>query len=394
MAYDPPKFKNEIDLQLSRNESCCAIDDLPMLLGEQSAFVPRYPDHLALQTAIGEFVGVDADRIVVTAGGDDAIDRVMRFSITDSRKKVVCHQPSFEMIAVYAGLYGGTLDQTVWLDGDFPFDEFISRIDSETAVVNVVSPNNPTGGSISAEQILKIADAAKAAGAKLLVDYAYIEFADEDPTADLACHDNLMMVRTFSKAFGLAGLRVGYLIAPTAEFATTIRNLAGPFPVSSVSLETARRAVCDYSNTMRENIDRIVTIRGLLEKVVQQCGGNPIPSQGNFLLCKFDDSEGVWDRLVGQGIGVRKFPGAKLLENQLRITCPTNQGDFLRLAKAIAEATSTAFEPIKSDLLADLLPESSVDAAPSKETFTASTDRETKETNIQGDFKLWKFLPG
>ena len=150
--------------------------------------------------------------------------------MTDSRKKIVCHQPSFEMIAVYADMYDGRLDAVTWLGGEFPIDDFLSRIDSGTALVTVVSPNNPTGCGIPIEQILKIADAAKAAGARLLVDNAYIEFADSDPTAKLASHDNVSIVRTFSKAIGLAGLRVGYLIASDKDYATTCLLYTSPSP--------------------------------------------------------------------------------------------------------------------------------------------------------------------
>ena len=110
MAYSPPEFKNEITLPLSRNESVCAIDDLPTQLGGLSTeFVTRYPAHAELQALIGQWIGVDPERIVVTAGGDDSIDRVMRKSITSDRKKIVSHVPSFEMIDIYAGNYGGEL---------------------------------------------------------------------------------------------------------------------------------------------------------------------------------------------------------------------------------------------------------------------------------------------
>ena len=391
MAYDPPKFKNKIDLQLSRNESCCPIDDLATQLADQSNIVSQYPDHLPLQNAIGKFVGVAADRIVVTAGGDDAIDRVMRDSITGSRKKIICHQPSFEMIAVYADMYDGQLDAVTWLGGDFPIDDFISRIDSQTAVVTVVSPNNPTGCLIPLDQILKIADACKAAGVKLLVDNAYIEFADSDPTAKLASHGNVSIVRTFSKAIGLAGMRVGYLIASDADYATTIRNSSGPFPVSSVSLETARRAIENYAGQMDSNIAQIRSNRRLLEQIVSKCGGESLLSQGNFVLAKYENAKAVWESLAEQGIAVRIFPKNELLAGRLRITCPASVGDVIRLGRALAKATELDANVIEEVLMPEHY---SADAAASEsktpdEKFTSSTHRETKETNIQVELDLY-----
>ena len=391
MAYNPPKFENEIDLQLSRNESCCPIDGLAAELAGQACIVSQYPDHIPLQNAIAKYVGVDADRIVVTAGGDDAIDRVIANSMTDSRKKIVCHQPSFEMIAVYADMYDGRLDAVTWLGGEFPIDDFLSRIDSGTALVTVVSPNNPTGCGIPIEQILKIADAAKAAGARLLVDNAYIEFADSDPTAKLASHDNVSIVRTFSKAIGLAGLRVGYLIASDKDYATTIRNSSGPFPVSSVSLETARRAIETYADRMKSNIDQIRSNRRLLEQVIAKCGAETLPSQGNFVLGKFSDAEAVWKRLAERGIAVRIFPTNELLAGQLRITCPPNVGDLIRLGRSIATATDSDVNVIEEVLMPDqyAAETNSEQSEPVDGDFTSSTHRETKETNIQIELDLY-----
>ena len=383
MAYDPPKFENEIDLYLSANESVCPVDDLAALLADQADIVSRYPDHKPLQQAIAAYVGVDSQRIVVTAGGDDAIDRVMRDSIDGKRKKIVCHQPSFEMFRIYAGMYGGELDAATWLDGEFPLDEFVSRIDDTTAVVVVVSPNNPTGGLIPADQILQIADAAKKAGAKLLVDFAYIEFADSNPTTELAAHDNISMVRTFSKALGLAGLRVGYLIASDADYATTIRDANGPYPVSSVSLETARRAL---AGLMQPNLQQIKSIRELLNKTIIDCGGEPTPSQGNFILARFEDAESVWSSLAKDGIAVRIFPGKEHLEKKLRITCPSNNGDLLRLAKSLAKATNSDV-PAVENLMSSLLPTDVATSAAGE--FTATSKRETKETNIEIELDLY-----
>jgi histidinol-phosphate aminotransferase len=249
MAYDPPKFKNEIDLYLSANESCCPIEDLGAELADQVDIVSRYPDHQPLQESIGKWIGVDSDRIVVTAGGDDAIDRVMRHSITKSRTKIVCHQPSFEMIRIYTDMYNGELDATTWLDGDFPFDDFVSRIDNNTAIVVLVTPNNPTGGFVSAEQILQIADAASKFGARLLLDNAYIEFADEDPTSQLISNPNISIVRTFSKAIGLAGMRIGYLIAGDVEYATSQLRFVGNGSQSHRKLPRPHGSQCGSDQT-------------------------------------------------------------------------------------------------------------------------------------------------
>ncbi len=391
MAYDPPKFENEITLQLSRNESKCAIEALSQTLGGLSEdFVVRYPSHVALQELIAKWVGVDPDRIVVSAGGDDSLDRIMRTSLVGQRNKVVSHTPSFEMIDIYASNYNGTVDAVEWLDGDFPTDQLIAKIDDSTAVVVVVSPNNPTGGIVSKADVLRIADAAAKNGAKMLLDNAYIEFASDETRVE---HDNVMILRTLSKAWGLAGLRVGYLIAPDAQMATIIRDAAGPFPVSAVSLETARIAMTDHQPTMRANIDRIKAFRSQLADLLKEGGGQPLPSEGNFLLCEFEDAEKIWKELAADGIAVRKFVGSSLLKDKLRITVPATAAEYLQLSKSLCRIFGANHDVQMAAVAAVMKPEMVTTAptpdssvappAAQAEDRTAQTKRKTKETDIE-----------
>ena len=396
-GYQPPEFKNPITLQLSKNESSCAIHDLDDQMGSLgSPFVSRYPSHIELQQLIGGWAGVDADRVVVTAGGDDSIDRVMRTVLAGKRNKVLTHAPSFEMVDIYCANYGGQLEHVPWVEGDFPTDQIINSIDDNTSLVVITSPNNPTGGFVSTDAILAVNNAARSAGAKLLVDNAYIEFADEDPTGTLTSDDNIMIVRTFSKAWGLAGLRVGYLIAPNSDFATAIRNASGPFPVSAVSLETARRALSDYRDGMQANVETIKKMRGLITELVIQCGGKPLPSQGNFVFAEFENSETIWNGLAEDGVGIRKFTGSELLNNRVRITCPVKPADFLQLAQSLCRVTGSDFESQKIALGAAFKPEnvatendqaSPVSGDPTADR-TWSSNRETKETKIDLELNL------
>ncbi len=404
--YDPPKFKNAITLKLSSNESRCAMDDLnEQLSGLGPAFVSYYPSHIELQTLIGQSLGVAPDRVVVTTGGDDAIGRVLANALAGQRKKVVCHAPSFEMFPIYATQSGGQMDTVEWVEGDFPLESFLQKLDDTTALAIVVSPNNPTGGVIAVEHILTVADAAQNAGCLLLVDYAYIEFANSDSTTRLSAHENIAIVRTFSKAWGLAGLRVGYLVAPSAHFATTIRSATGPYPVSGVSLEMARRCLSEYSQPMTRNLETIKLLRGLLTELLIECGATPLPSAGNFVLAKFDDAETVWNELGADGIGVRKFVDSPLLVNRLRITAPATPMEYLQLAQSLCRIHGLDFESQRTTLGAamevgsaeSILWGAGSQAKAIEQTDTslqanaprvASLHRQTKETNIQLELDL------
>ncbi len=400
-AYSTPAFDYDIDLLLNANESIVAIPDLSQFLESiDHRFINRYPDHQSVQDLIADWVGVASDRIVVTAGGDQAIERIMRTLITPQRDKVLTHAPSFEMIRIYTQNFQGRVDNVPWLDGPFPVAELMDQIDDHTAVVVVTTPNNPTGLEVTVDQIQQINQVAKQHGAKVLVDLAYVEFSDRDPTSELADDDNLMMVRTFSKAWGLAGLRIGFLVAPSVEFATRIRNAAGPYPVSALSLETARVALTDYRDQMQQNIARVVQIRGLLSELLTRCGAAPLPSGGNYVLARFSDPQTVWDGMARRGIGIRKFTGNPVLADYLRITCPATAGDYLRVAQALTEVLDCSEIDFEADALAAFGPQH-VAAQPTPESEqlasieqssrrdrVASIKRDTKETRIELELNL------
>lgn len=387
-GYQTPEFQNKITLQLSRNESACAIEDLEeKLSGLDQALISTYPAHQKLQSQLGQYCNVPADRIVVTAGGDDGIDRVIRNAIQGSSKTIVTHAPSFEMVDIYCRNHGGSIIHVPWITGDFPVKQFVDQIDSQTALVVLTSPNNPTGGIISMDAIHKVNQAAKKVGAKLLIDHAYIEFADQNPIGQLTADDNIIIIRTFSKAWGLAGLRVGYCLAPSIEFATTIRNLSGPFPVSAMSLELARLSLVEFQNSMELNVIQIKKYRELLKNLIEQCGATSIESQGNFILAKFNDADSIWKGLAEDGVGVRIFTENAYLENQLRITCPTRPADYLQLAQSLCRLCNVDFESQKNSIglahtkiLKETPSPRRQDATETSRVWTSN--RQTKETAI------------
>ena len=385
-GYQTPEFQNKITLQLSRNESTCAIKNLGDKLAHlDHALISNYPDHQELQNQLGQYCNIPADRIVVTAGGDDGIDRVIRHAIQGPAKTIVPHSPSFEMVDIYCRNHGGSMTHVPWLAGDFPVRQFVDQIDQQTALVVLTSPNNPTGGVISVDVIHEVNQAAKKVGAKLLIDHAYIEFADQNPIAELTADDNLIIIRTFSKAWGLAGLRVGYLLAPSLEFANTMRNSSGPFPVSAVSLELARLSLMEFQHSMEHNVSQIKKFRELLIDLVTQCGGTSLETQGNFILVEFDNADQIWKGLADDGVGVRIFTDNVLLKNQLRITCPTSPADYLQLAQSLCRLCHVDFESQKVSL--GVAHTQAIEDTPahdaSNETARVWTStRQTKETSI------------
>lgn len=186
----------------------------------------HYPDSAPLERAIASHYNIDPARVIVTAGGDDAITRICQTFIEPGRS-ILLHDPTFVMIARSAALAGADLIRIPWIDGPFPIQTFLNAITDNTSLIALVSPNNPTGLAIDPDARSRVINAARDRNIPILFDAAYAEFEDADPTPDLITQPHLTIVRTFSKAFSLAGLRVGCAIAP-ASIAPRLRAVANP----------------------------------------------------------------------------------------------------------------------------------------------------------------------
>ena len=171
----------------------------------------RYPDTRPLEADLAARFGVAPDRVLVTAGGDDAIERLCRRCLAGGRELVLT-EPTFEMFARHARLAGGRLRSVPWWEGAYPVSAVESCLGPATGLVAVVSPNNPTGAVVTAADLRHLRRAA--GNVPLLLDAAYAEFADEDLTAAALALPHTVVLRTLSKAWGLAGLRVGCLLGP------------------------------------------------------------------------------------------------------------------------------------------------------------------------------------
>jgi histidinol-phosphate aminotransferase len=297
--------------------------------------VRRYPDPSRLEAALAGRLGVGPSRVLVTNGGDDAIDRVCRVCLRD-QDEIVVPSPSFEMIARSAELTGGTVVRTAWMGGAFPIDAVLNAVTDRTRLIAVVSPNNPTGGVITRAELARLSDALP--DVLLMVDLAYTEFAGEDLTPVALRLPNTVIVRTFSKAYGLAGLRVGYA-AGGAETIAALRAAAGPFACSALSVAAAEAALGLPASVLSERVERVRTERVAISEVLEAQGCEVLPSEGNFVLARFEDAEGVWRALGERGIRVRRFAGGELA-GWLRIGCPGDPAGLGRLMSALEEVVA------------------------------------------------------
>ena len=241
-------------------------------------------------------------------------------------------EPSFEMIRRYATGTGAEVRSLPYPSAGYPTDEVIAACDETTAMVAVVSPNNPTGGVIAVEDLRRLSAALPQA--MLMVDLAYTEFSDCDLTQAALALPNAVVFRTFSKASGLAGLRLGYAMGPV-RWIEVLRGAGLPYPVSSPALALAG-AVLDDVGSAEADIAQIKTARVKIAEALQGAGLMVYPSQGNFVFARGTD--GTWwrDAMAGLGIGIRAWPGADGLRDAIRISCPATPEETDRVCRAIA----------------------------------------------------------
>ncbi|MSQ40321.1 MAG: histidinol-phosphate transaminase [Dehalococcoidia bacterium] len=276
-----------------------------------------YPDPFqrAIRDALASYTGLDASNIVAGSGCDELIDLLLRLTLAPGDEVIDC-VPTFGMYAFGTRVCGGRY-VPVPRDQAFQVDvkAVKAAITPRTKVIFVCSPNNPTGNlppEAAVEELLK-------SGVLVVVDETYYEFSRHTFVPWIARHDNLVVLRSFSKWAGLASLRVGYgLMAPAlAAYLMAIKP-----PYLSSAAQVALLASLEDKDTLLQRVDAIVRERErLFARLRQLPGMAPVPSAGNFLLCRVmgKPAAQVNQELVQRGIFIRYFDSGRLKE-YLRIT--------------------------------------------------------------------------
>ena len=331
-GYTVERPRGPIDLWLDGNEgpgpSGSVLESLAALDPE---ILRRYPDAGPLRDRLAAQFGLQDDEVVVTAGADEALDRFSRAFLAPNRNLVVL-APAFEMQIRYAELAGAEIREVRWTGGPFPEAEVLRAVDADTCAVAIATPNNPTGLAVDIDVIRGLA--ARAPGVWLLIDLAYGEFLDQDPTTELLRLPNAIVVRTFSKAAGLAGLRVGYALGPASVIGPLTRA-GGPYTVSGPSLALALTHMDQMGGPADTYRTRIRSERRELGALLEAHGARVPNSSANFILAQLPRAQWLWRGLASLGIAVRAFPDRAELVDSLRITCPGESNSFERLVSGV-----------------------------------------------------------
>jgi histidinol-phosphate aminotransferase len=282
-AYHPPLAGRQ-GLRLDFNESTigCSPRVLEKLRTLDAEVLARYPEREPVEREVAKFFGLDAAQLLLTNGVDEAI-HILCSTYLESGDEAVVVVPTFAMYAIFAGAEAARVVEVQAKENfEFPLDRLLAQISPRTRLIAVANPNNPTGAAVAGDVLLRIAEAVPQAA--LLVDEAYFEFHGETILHHVNSLSNLFVARTFSKAYGLAGLRIG-LLAGNPEQMAMVRRVASPYNVNAAALAVLpdalrdREYVGNYAADVRRN-------RETLQREMSDLDLQFWSSQGNFVLMR------------------------------------------------------------------------------------------------------------
>src|SRR3954466_175117 len=329
----PPELYEGLRLHQNENTGGCSprvIEALARLRPDQIGF---YPAYAAATDAVARYLGVPTEVITLVNGLDEGIMAMavacLRASIGGPQFEAIVPEPAFEIFRFDTAVAGGKLVQVMpHADFSFPLDEVLAAITPLTRVVFVTNPNNPTGVDLPLEAIRTIAGRIPP-GAVVFVDEAYAEFSGVSFIPELNSFPNVIVGRTFSKAFGLAGLRVGCLVGAPA----TLDPIRRAIPVYSVNVAAAVAIVAalDDPGYLRDYLRQVAESKALLYAACDRLGLAYVTSKSNFVLVRAGDrTNALVTGALGKGIYLRD-----------RSTEPGCAGS-LRIATGIVEHTQRA----------------------------------------------------
>ena len=298
----------------------------------------RYPEVYSarLRDAIAQRFSLAPDTVVTGCGSDDLLDAAIR-GLVEPGGALAHIDPTFTMMRTFARLNGVT-PRPVPLTPSYDAD-VDALLDEDPDLIYLCSPNNPTGTSLVRSTIERVLDSARC---MVIVDEAYAEFAGETVVDLLARYDRLLVSRTFSKAFGLAGLRVGFMLGSPAIIAA-IAKVRGPYKVNVVGERAALAALVEDEEWVRTHAARAVAIRERLIEALRQIGLRPLPSAANFVLVPVQRAKAVAVAMRRRGVLVRAFENLAPIDAALEDT----GGAALRIGVGPWEQMSVALEALR-----------------------------------------------
>jgi histidinol-phosphate aminotransferase len=335
MEYHPPLGSRDA-LRLDFNENTLACSPkVREVLGQVSAgALTRYPEREPVEALVAAHLGLKPEQVALTNGVDEAI-HVLFEAFLEAGDELLLPVPTYTMYEVYVSSTDARA-VTVLADADlqFPYERLLNAIAPRTKIIAVANPNSPSGTVATREQLLELAR--RAPQAVLLVDEAYFHFYGETVIDLIGQVPNLMVARTFSKAYGLAGLRLGLLAGP-AELMRWVRRVLSPYSVNSLALACLPPALKD-TEYLDWYVGEVLAARSEFEAALDALSVRRWPSRANFILVDIGAKHREFvQRMRAAGVLVRDRSNDPGCEGRVRITIGTRE----QMQTAIAALNET-----------------------------------------------------
>ena len=324
-GYYVPMYETDWDIKIDSNEnnygaSPKVTETIKNTNWKDISFYPFYGE---LSQKIADFYGFEADNIKVTNGADEAIQGIIQ-TYTDKDDTLLTLDISFDMPIIYATICGAKIKKVPFeKKWDFPINTFLNSIDESVKIIYIASPNNPTGSVINENDLIKIIEKAK--DKAIIIDETYANYSNKTFKNLVNKYDNLFLVRSFSKDFALAGLRLGCIISNKQNI-DELKKVISPFSVNKIAMKAGISALddADYFKKIKQEI---LKSKAYLTTFFEKIGATVYPSEANFLLIDLKDkAQYIYNRLRKENISVKLFKKGSLLENHIRLTIPTIKG--------------------------------------------------------------------
>jgi len=317
-AYRPP-LAGRTGLRLDFNESTvgCSPRVLARLRSLDTELLARYPEREPVEKEVADFLGLDPAQVLLTNGVDEAI-HLLCSTYLDPGDEALIVVPTFAMYAIFAQAEGARVVEVRAGDNFvFPTQDLLAQLSPRTRLIAVANPNNPTGAAVAGTALIQVAQAAPKAA--VLVDEAYFEFHEETVVDQPRQIENLFVARTFSKAYGLAGLRIGVLAGEARQMAM-VRRMASPYNVNAAALAILPEALQDQEYVGRY-VAQVLSNRKRLQQELGNLGLHYWPSHANFVLVRIGSAHSEFvQALRDRGILVRDRHADPGCEGCVRLT--------------------------------------------------------------------------
>lgn len=300
----------------------------------------RYPMPYqeSLRAKIADYRGIDASEVFVGVGSDEAIDLLFRIFCTPGKDRILINPPTYGMYKVSANINDVAIDE-VLLTEDFQLqtEKILEAVTPNTKIIFICSPNNPTANDIAIRDIQFILESFDGI---VVVDEAYIDFSQQGSLAkELKNYPNLVVLQTLSKAFGLAGIRLGVALA-NADIIAYMMKVKAPYNVNKLTSKAALQAF-DALDSVQEHITSIIDERERIMSSLASMEGvlKVYPSNANFFIFMVNDALNVYQKLADKGVIIRYRGNEPLCDNCLRLTIGTENENnaFLKALTEVLE---------------------------------------------------------